>query len=73
MNISYGDTSLTIRYLEAFLQNEYNSTLRVSGIYDTYTHNNLVDYASLPEVLNANAMYEKLNLYYVGVWNYDYN
>lgn len=70
MNISYGDTSLTIRYLEAFLQNEYNSTLRVSGIYDTYTHNNLVDYASLPEVLNANAMYEKLNLYYVGVWNY---
>lgn len=60
MNLTYGDTSLSVRYLEAFLQSEYDSTLRVSGIYDTYTHNNLIAYASLPEVLGSNEMYDIL-------------
>lgn len=60
MNLTYGDTSLIVRYLEAFLQTEYDNTLRVSGIYDTYTHNNLVAYASLPEVLSSNEMYDIL-------------
>ena len=60
MNIKYGDTNLSVRYLEAFLQNEYNNTLRVSGIYDTYTHNNLITYINLPRVVSSEEMYDAL-------------
>lgn len=60
MNIKYGDTNLSVRYLEAFLQEEYNNTLRVSGIYDTYTHNNLVAYVNLPRVVSSEEMYDAL-------------
>lgn len=71
MNITYGDTSLAIRFLEAFLQNEYSNTLRVSGIYDTYTHNNLIDYATLPKVLDSNEMFDVLMGYYDKLGTYD--
>lgn len=60
MNIKYGDTSLSVRFLEAFLQDEYSSTLRVSGIYDTYTHNNLITYINLPKVVSSEEMYDAL-------------
>lgn len=60
MNIKYGDSNLTVRYLEAFLQEEYNNTLRVSGIYDTYTHNNLIEYINLPKVVSSEEMYDAL-------------
>ena len=60
MNIKYGDSNLTVRYLEAFLQEEYNNTLRVSGIYDTYTHNNLIEYINLPKVASSEEMYDAL-------------
>ena len=60
MNIKYGDSNLSVRYLEAFLQDEYNNTLRVSGIYDTYTHNNLIDYINLPRVVTSEKMYKAL-------------
>jgi len=57
MNLNYGDTNLEVRYLEAFLQNEYSSTLRVSGIYDAYTHETLIEYNNLPKVEDANSFY----------------
>ena len=53
MNISPGDTSLMVRYIQAFLQENYVSTMRVSGIYDEYTHEHLVNYISTPNVENA--------------------
>ena len=60
MNINYGDTNLQVRYLEAFLQSEYSSTLRVSGIYDTYTHTNLIEYNNLPKVETVDVFYNHL-------------
>ena len=60
MNINYGDTNLQVRYLEAFLQSEYSSTLRVSGIYDTYTHTNLIEYNKLPKVESVDVFYNHL-------------
>lgn len=50
MNITQGDTNLIVRYIQAFLQENYNHTLRVSGIYDEYTHDNLIEYMKLPNI-----------------------
>lgn len=60
MNLNYGDTNLEVRYLEAFLQNEYSTTLRVSGIYDAYTHETLIEYNNLPKVEDSNSFYDHL-------------
>lgn len=69
-NINYKDTSLATRYLQAFLQTEEDSTLRASGVYDEYTHNALITYMELPEVLDANTVYEKLVLKYPNIPQY---
>lgn len=59
-NVTYNDATLPVRYLEAFLQTEYSSTLRVSGLYDEYTHDALIEYMHLPEVANVNDFYAVL-------------
>lgn len=53
MNISQGDTSLIVRYIQTFLQEYYTETMRVSGIYDEYTHENLIIYLSKPNISDS--------------------
>lgn len=69
-SINYKDTSLATRYLQAFLQNEEDSTLRASGIYDEYTHDALITYMELPEVLSVNKVYSNLILKYPKIPDY---
>lgn len=69
-NILYKDTSLATRYLQAFLQNEEDNTLRASGIYDEYTHNALITYMELPVVVDSNVFYNRLITKYPKIPDY---
>lgn len=60
MNVTFKDKNLPVRYLQSFLQIEFNNTLRISGIYDEYTHENLLKYLKLPKVLETYTVYELL-------------
>lgn len=48
MNLNYGSDHYIVRYLQAFLQENYSSTIAVSGIYDENTHSALIGYLNLP-------------------------
>lgn len=50
MNINYGTENYMVRYLQAFLQENYSNTLRVTGIFDNLTHESLINYLKLPNV-----------------------
>lgn len=56
MNLNYGDEHYIIRYLQAFLQENYSSTVNVSGVYDDDTHSALVSYLNLPNTENINVV-----------------
>lgn len=70
MNIRYGDDNYLVRYLQAFLQEYYNKSLRVSGIYDKYTHSNLIKYLNLPNVQNIDVVYSSLLREYPDLFSY---
>jgi hypothetical protein len=71
MNVTFKDKTLPVRYLQAFLQIEFNNTLRISGIYDEYTHENLLKYLKLPKVLETYPVYELLITTYPALTNED--
>lgn len=60
MNITHGDDNLIVRYIQAFLQENYQDTLRVSGIYDEYTHRNLINYLTSPNVSSTDKVCEAI-------------
>lgn len=50
MNINYGDKGYVVKYIQAFLNENYDNSLAITGYYDTDTHRDLIDYLSLPNV-----------------------
>lgn len=56
--INFGDTGYFVRYIQVFLKENYNPSLFVSGTYDTDTHENLLGYLSLPNVLRAQVVHQ---------------
>lgn len=54
MNINIGDSNHIIRYIQAFLQENYNSEIILTGTYDYATHNNFIDYMLSPDTKKLN-------------------
>lgn len=50
MNLVYGTNNYIVRYLQAFLQENYSHTVMISGVYDEETHKSLLEYLKLPNV-----------------------
>lgn len=50
MNINYGTENYVVRYLQAFLQENYSNTLRITGVFDELTHQSLINYLKLANV-----------------------
>ena len=51
MHIRYGDKGYEVDYIQGFLKENYSDSVIISGIYDKSTHNSLVKYLELPEVV----------------------
>lgn len=47
MNLNYGTENYVVRYLQAFLQENYSNTLRITGVFDELTHQALINYLKL--------------------------
>ena len=50
MNIHYGDEGMVVKYIQMFLQENYSRSIIPSGIYDTETHRNLLEYIKLSNI-----------------------
>lgn len=61
MHINYNNSNLTIRYLQYFLKDNYTDTMRLSGEYDEYTHQKLIEYLDIPNSVNSHEITELLN------------
>lgn len=51
MNINYGDKGYIVKYIQAFLNENYDSSIAITGYYDTNTHSNLIKYLNLPNIV----------------------
>ena len=58
--INFNDSSIIISYIQNFLKNNFNNEIIISGIYDTVTHQNLIKYVQLPEIVNSLKMKDTL-------------
>lgn len=47
MNLNYGTKNYVVRYLQTFLQENYSNTLRATGVFDSNTHQALINYLNL--------------------------
>lgn len=60
MNINYGTDNYMVRYLQAFLQENYSNTLRVTGVFDELTHQSLINYLKLPNTSTIDEVENKM-------------
>ena len=56
MNIKLGDSGWRIKYLQTFLKENYSNSVCVTGVYDKYTHNALINYLHSPDVISISDM-----------------
>jgi len=52
MNLNYESNNYLVKYLQTFLQENYSTSINVSGRYDSETHEYLLNYLRLPNTSN---------------------
>ena len=84
--INFGDSNITVQYIQNFLKDNYDKNIHLSDEYDKETHRALIDYLLLPEIISADELKDKLIDKYTfrekqppnklvdggGIWNFDY-
>lgn len=85
--INFGDTGLQVQYLQNFLKDNFNKNIHLSDEYDKDTHEALIEYLKLPEVLSCYEIKDKLLKRFTykeenppnklidggGIWNFDFD
>lgn len=59
-NINYGNNSLTTKYLQYFLRDNYSDVMKMSWNYDEYTHQKLLEYLDTPNYISSNDLLSHL-------------
>lgn len=70
MNLLYETNNYVVRYLQAFLQENYSTTVSISGIYDSVTHNSLLNYLRMPNVASVDIFQRDLKSEYPELFDY---
>ena len=60
MHINIGDSNHIVRYIQAFLQENYSDDVILTGVYDYSTHNNFIDYMLSPDTKNLSYVKERI-------------
>lgn len=85
--INFGDTGLQVQYLQNFLKDNFNKNIHLSDEYDKDTHEALIEYLKLPEVVSCYEIKDKLIKRFTykeenppnklidggGIWNFDFD
>ena len=50
--INLGDRGLIVQYIQNFLKDNFNKNIHLSDEYDKETHQALIEYLQLPEILD---------------------
>lgn len=86
-HINFGDTGLLVQYIQNFLKDNYNKNIHLSDEYDKETHQALIEYLKLPEIISANEIKDKLLQTFTfkedkpphklinggGIWNFNFD
>lgn len=84
--IKLNDTGLIVQYIQNFLKDNYNKNVHLSDVYDIETHQTLIDYLKLPEILDCYKLKDLLIQKFTmreqepphklinggGIWNFDF-
>lgn len=87
MHINFGDSNIIVQYIQNFLKDNYNKNIYLSDVYDKETHQALIDYLQLPEILDYNSIRDLLLSIFTfknteppnelinggGIFNFDFN
>ena len=85
--INLGDTGLIVQYIQNFLKDNYNKNIHLSDEYDRDTHQALIEYLQLPEILDCYSLKDLILSTYTfkeinppnllidggGIWNFDFD
>ena len=67
MNINYDNDNLIVQYLQYFLRDYSDKAMRMSGIFDKYTHQKLVEYLDMPNIKDPANLIDELQKVQVNI------